>query len=707
LYVGIPECYLCHADGSIKKFEGKQIVSRWLNGPHGNNESRNQFFQPIDLHPENTGFPFYGFGGLGTDPDCTTECHDQIANGELLEGFWEETGIDYLGRVNRPIIACESCHGSGNNHFGIGEMQFPRPDPARCGQCHNEKFDHNEFHPEGDNIIEDYMASPHADSINQFNYVSGSDTDVQALCSKCHTDEGAKLYKDVSGGHDELIEELGSKPPVEDATVVQCRTCHNPHDPDELLFADLLDNGQQIIQSAEYLTCSNCHQNNGSFGLADGFHGENSGFSWSGGPPSFPVGVPPFHPDEIIYDTHFDNPDTGTIEGYNLGPITDGNSGLASERLCRDCHNVHAADNTKNNEWARSGHGGYIAEIKEAADASDPQNILDAAVQGSPFDFYNFATFAGGSCARCHTATGAKNYLNDPENYSARNNDFSHLSGDQKELMYCWGCHANNSGELRNPGPITVDYRDAPYTYPDLRGANICIACHAGRESGDSIKNSDDDFSDKSFINSHYLTAGGTLFNTTGYEFNSRDYTNSIFYIHDRIGLINPPETGDNGPCIGCHMKTDESHLFLPTKKNAGGEVIELTSFEQTCSECHSGPEELINQVNYIAAGFAAALEALRIELADNGYVFLGHHPYFDNTDWTSTNDPTGKDNMGAAFNYNLLIHEPCAPIHNLQYTRKLIYDSIDFLDDGNLNSSVEATLGSGAAYDFLAGTRP
>jgi hypothetical protein len=154
-------------------------------------------------------------------------------------------------------------------------------------------------------------------------------------------------------------------------------------------------------------------------------------------------------------------------------------------------------------------------------------------------------------------------------------------------------------------------------------------------------------------------------------------------------------------------MKTDESHLFLPTKKNAGGEVIELTSFEQTCSECHSGPEELINQVNYIAAGFAAALEALRIELADNGYVFLGHHPYFDNTDWTSTNDPTGKDNMGAAFNYNLLIHEPCAPIHNLQYTRKLIYDSIDFLDDGNLNSSVEATLGSGAAYDFLAGTRP
>jgi hypothetical protein len=62
---------------------------------------------------------------------------------------------------------------------------------------------------------------------------------------------------------------------------------------------------------------------------------------------------------------------------------------------------------------------------------------------------------------------------------------------------------------------------------------------------------------------------------------------------------------------------------------------------------------------------------------------------------------------MGAAFNYNLLLHEPGAYVHNLQYTRKLIYDSIDFLDDGLLNGSVESTLGPGAAYDFLAGARP
>ncbi len=708
LYVGLIECYLCHADGSIEKFNGLQIVSKWLNGPHGNDESRNEFFQPVDLHPDNTGFPSYGFGGLGTDPDCTTECHDQLGNGELLEDFWTETGIDYLGRVNRPVIACESCHGEGGNHFGIGEMQYPRPESDRCGQCHNEEFAHNEFTPEGDNIVEDYLASPHADSINEFTYADGSETDVQALCSKCHTDEGARLYKDVSGGHDELEEQLpDSLSPVADATVVQCRTCHNPHDPDELLFVDQLDNEDNVTQSAEYRTCSNCHQNNGSFGLADGYHGENSGFSWSGGPPTFPVGVAPFNADEIIYDTHFDNLETSGIEGYNLGPATDDRFGLASERLCRDCHNVHSADTTINNQWAESGHGGRIAEVKEAADASDPQNILDAAVEGSPFDFFNFATFAGGSCSRCHTATGAKNYLNDPENYSPFNNDFSHLSGEQKELMYCWACHSSNSGELRAPGPITADYSNAPFTYPDLRGTNVCIACHVGRESGDSIKNSEDDFADKEFVDSHNLSAGGTLFTVTGYEFDDRDYTNSIFYVHDRVGLTNPVETGDNGPCIGCHMKTDESHLFLPAEKDGTGQVTELTSFAETCSDCHSGPQELIDLVNELEDGFTAALDALRSQLANNGFHFLGFFPYFTNADWISANDPSGKNNMGSAFNLNLLIHEPGAYVHNLQYTKKLIYDSIDFLDDGTLNSSVEATLGPGSAFDFLAGTRP
>ena len=280
------------------------------------------------------------------------------------------------------------------------------------------------------------------------------------------------------------------------------------------------------------------------------------------------------------------------------------------------------------------------------------------------------------------------------------------MSGAQKELLYCWGCHADNSGALSNPGPITAEYTNAPFTFPDLLGSNVCISCHTGRESGEVISNSAADFSDKGFVDSHYLSAAGTLFNASGYEFTGRDYSNSIYFIHDRVGLANPLQPGANGPCVGCHMKTEEGHLFLAVAKDITGRIIGLTSFEQTCSNCHTGPAELLGVVNEQKEGFAAALESLRVELAKNDFIFLGVFPYFSNTDWTSVKDPSGKNNMGAAFNYNLLYHEPGAYAHNLHYTRKLLYDSIDFLDDGTLNYSVEATLGPGKALDFLAGTR-
>ncbi len=53
----------------------------------------------------------------------------------------------------------------------------------------------------------------------------------------------------------------------------------------------------------------------------------------------------------------------------------------------------------------------------------------------------------------------------------------------------------------------------------------------------------------------------------------------------------------------------------------------------------------------------------------------------------------TGKNNMGSAFNFNLLEHDPGAYAHNRVYVKRLIYDSIDWLDDGVMNYSVGATL--------------
>jgi hypothetical protein len=63
---------------------------------------------------------------------------------------------------------------------------------------------------------------------------------------------------------------------------------------------------------------------------------------------------------------------------------------------------------------------------------------------------------------------------------------------------------------------------------------------------------------------------------------------------------------------------------------------------------------------------------------------------------------------MGAAFNFNLFEHDPGAYVHNRYYVKRLIYDSLDWLDDNLMNYSVGATLtaecGAGPAPVWCAG---
>ena len=57
--------------------------------------------------------------------------------------------------------------------------------------------------------------------------------------------------------------------------------------------------------------------------------------------------------------------------------------------------------------------------------------------------------------------------------------------------------------------------------------------------------------------------------------------------------------------------------------------------------------------------------------------------------DTDTTGNTTGKNNMGAAFNRSFLMNEPGAYVHNSKYAKRLIYDSIDWVDDNELNYSV------------------
>jgi hypothetical protein len=397
--------------------------------------------------------------------------------------------------------------------------------------------------------------------------------------------------------------------------------------------------------------------------------------------------------------THLDSSATSNIiEGYVIKKDSSGNF------ICGDCHKTDLAEITNNRQWADSAHAGHIL-------TAGP--VQDSATKYSAWTHYNWDktndTIAGdftgrAVCQRCHTATGVANFLNAPATYNPANNDFSHLSAwtattgsPQQELLYCWGCHSNvSTGTLRNPGSLTINYSNgATATYPNIGASNVCIACHTGAEVGDSIKGSTGDFTNLSFINSHYLTAGGQVFAVNGYEYAGQNY--SMGY-HQNIGVANVWNTGNAGPCVACHMSGTQPHTWDFLAEDSSGTI---TANQSTlCIKCHAAisPATLESKKESLAK----ALEALRLALQAKGIFFSNSYPYFFQSatdhssanafkNWDGVNVGTvavpvtgkGKDVMGAAFNYNLLVHDPGSYAHNNGYALKLIQDSIDFLGDG------------------------
>lgn len=299
-----------------------------------------------------------------------------------------------------------------------------------------------------------------------------------------------------------------------------------------------------------------------------------------------------------------------------------------------------------------------------------------------------------------------------------------------RDVLTCIACHTDiSSGALRTNLPIQP-YTDDTYTNPDVGiKSNLCIKCHSGTQSGRSIKAkvaAGADFTNLAFIGSHSAAAAGILFKSIGYEFSGQNYSNKWHFKHDQIGISNFTaynyNTGSNGPCVGCHMSSSNKHTFSPLTKDTGGVVTAVIS--TSCAGCHTGPAYLdAGRMNSRETKFAATLLALQKALETKNIYYADTAPYFFNSsgDTNAGNAVTNwgnADTMGAAFNFNLLRHEPGAYAHNMIYAKRLIYDSIDFLDNGAFDNSVSVTINNlsdmnatqkTAATGYLTptGTRP
>lgn len=754
-FVGSAKCIECHEDNANL---GAAQVAAWKAGTHYTNF-----------------FPFV-FEEDGRPQECLS-CHDAVGDSLILEEFLAEGAAKVSARDLTPnemaVVGCEACHGGGGQHYGKGPIPVGKPDYMSCGganvatngtSCHNDlgeneiagfggMADHSTYHPEAMSILPKYLESGHHEGSPR----------ASTKCTRCHTDEGARAYVTITAP-DTLssavhLAEWGA------GSDIQCRTCHDAHQAGKLLRPETTGS---TPGSSEYNTCTYCHQS-ATVKLTGDRWTDMPVSATSDGAMITASGTAQliYHAgrwNRIIATTHYDDPaTTADIEGMIVRIRV---NGTLNERACRDCHDVHSADLTIQKQWALSGHAGEIAEAKEtvAAAQEDLGNddtvtmtkaVQAAYVEGELFAWphydwdstlkkgtTNYETDRG-QCQECHTATGFMNWANAMRNeatYDFTTNNFTHLSGwtkgsgvigtsiatgtattpsGQNELLYCWACHTDNQGALRNPGAVSLtkypSSTSAAYTsfaqLPDVGSSNLCAKCHGGRNNNSGFATTSVGSRSTTRFSNHHAVTGGTLFAADthiAFEFSGKSYTPVAYFKHDKIGLNTMGEgeaqTGA-GPCVTCHMGQDADHTFNALGVDEEDEPIIKNLTTCNATGCHVDEYTMsYTKLEEEKAGFDQARQLLS-DLVDNEVENVLDTAIVDNvvrkvSPYDSLDDTLAFNLYGAVQNKLLFFNdEPCAYVHNRKYAQRVIFDSINVLLDGELT---QATLDL-SAYPLAA----
>lgn len=699
------------------------------------------------------------FGGVPTIGDSACiQCHSSVT--EALTG--QTLVSQYLQNSphNQPGLGCESCHGGGAGHNGIGPIPYPldgltpTQEAQRCATCHN-----------GVTTLVVNGVATVAPATNSFTDFSSSkhakDTPAHThdLCIRCHTNEGAVL-SDISGftGDSTVLTNSAYGPPVwgNGFTAFNCETCHqhgggfrvvNARNPSgDLVLWDPAVN-RATNQFDLCTSCHNMYNYNKTAVIGSGSAASGTlTFVGSGPHPSVDIW------EALLTTTHrekgmatllhlpFANMTTDTkgtwITGYviRLTNTTD----PYYRGPCYDCHGHEAKTDTGTpvlfptnstiyTDWAQSAHAGGVLTAKYAAAAlsgSTVDSITQAYVNNtSTFPVWSDENWddnaTNSACQMCHTATGISNYLVDQTTsltgYNPANNNFSHLIGwtaatgstRQNELLYCWGCHKDaGTGALRNTTQAILSFTNASSQAIVITGAGnstACVVCHGGRGSlGANIAN---DTRSSRFVGHHAPTAGVLYSAQThiGYEYPGANYANPSFFVHNVIGL-----NGD-GPCASCHMGPSTSdgrpsHTYEPVVKNVSGSVTAITN-QALCNTCHTPgtPFAMTPAVlNEDSAGYNEATTILNNWL---GNVVYKNYLNLAITSSNATDTATVPENAYGAWQnaqFDTPSDEPCAFVHNSFYIKRLIFDSIDWMSHGALTGQISidaATYPDAAAW--------
>jgi hypothetical protein len=287
-------------------------------------------------------------------------------------------------------------------------------------------------------------------------------------------------------------------------------------------------------------------------------------------------------------------------------------------------------------------------------------------------------------CAFCHSGTGFLDYVG-ADSSPAGVVDQRTPTG---TLVECTTCHHPTASALTDvtfPSGIEMS---------GLGKSAICMICHQGRESTDSvdasISGADDDLvtTDLRFLNVHYRAAAATLMGGEargGYQYEGKIYAQRFNHpapLDSCIGCHDPHTTqAETTNCIACHQGIDQPTAIRTTAGDIDGDG--------------DAGEGIADEITTLHERLASAIRLYAAERAGGPIAYSpGAYPYFFadlDADGSAGPEEAVYPNryqswtprlLRAAYNFQFVAKDPGQWAHNPHYAIQLLVDSLADLSE-------------------------
>ena len=338
---------------------------------------------------------------------------------------------------------------------------------------------------------------------------------------------------------------------------------------------------------------------------------------------------------------------TDPIPGPDGVDGVDGVDGASGTAECAACHNVEKSEEV-HASYLFSGH--YNENMDHDVDGD---GIND------PLSQYGNRGFGGLSCTSCHTNDG---YIDWAAN-GVSGAGGSHPVYPGIQTITCTTCHDTHTSfdfetdgfdyALRRISPVMlVAENSVTLNYEEEFTSHTCATCHQPRSTFEGSLNEDGTVNVGGRFGPHYGAQSTLLEGIQGAEIAGYDYPGAEGSASHRSG----------SSCVACHMgastgKNDGLHTKKPT--------------EATCVQCHS------NGVPSEVTGYEQAYQTLEDLLLAEGLLEIN-----DEGETSIVPNPaTELIPASALWNYRMLYYDHSHGVHNPNYAKALIENSIEALN--------------------------